>query len=175
MKINRFTALASISLLVMGGMGAIATRSFAQGTTPPAATQTVEDPSSGPDTDTIHEQVGQQIEDGQPDDIEAPGEQDTGAQDPSYAGSVAVDQAQTEGMNEADEAAALQDKATISSADAESAALVANPGSTVIKTELDNENGSLVYSVELSNGMDVKIDAGDGSILFTDSGADSEG
>ena len=153
MKINRFTALASISLLVMGGMGAIATRSFAQGTTPPAATQTVEDPSSGPDTDTIHEQVGQQIEDGQPDDIEAPGEQDAGAQDPSYAGSVAMDQAQTEGMNEADEAAAL----------------AANPGSTVIKTELDNENGSLVYSVELSNGMDVKIDAGDGSILFTDS------
>jgi len=175
MKINRFIALAAIALLVVGGMGAIATRSFAQGPTPPAATQVVENPATGPDTDAVQEEVGQQVEDGQPDGAEAPGAPDSGVQDPSYTGSVAVDQAQTESMSEADEAAALQGKATISAAEAEAAALVANPGATVVKTELDNENGALVYSVELSNGADVKVDAGNGSILFTDSGADNEG
>ncbi len=30
---------------------------------------------------------------------------------------------------------------------------------------LDNENGCLVYSVGLSNGLEVKVDAGDGRIL----------
>jgi uncharacterized membrane protein YkoI len=77
-------------------------------------------------------------------------------------------------MNEAAESAVLRDQAIISAADAEAAALAANPGITVVKTELDNENGALVYSVELSNSADVKADAGNGSILFTDSGADSE-
>jgi len=43
----------------------------------------------------------------------------------------------------------------------------------MVKTELDNENGTLVYSVELSSGAEVKVDAGTGSIVFTDSGADS--
>jgi len=79
-----------------------------------------------------------------------------------------VDQAQTEGMSEADEAAALQSQAVISPADAEAAALAANPGTTVVKTELDNENGVLVYSVELSNGLDVKVDAGNAAILHTE-------
>ncbi len=175
MKINRFIALAAISLLVVGAMGAMATRSFAQGATPPAPTQEVEDPATGPDTDTVQEEVGQQVEDGQPDGAEAPGTPDDGVQEPLYAGSIPVDQAQTEGMSEADEAAALQGKATLSAADAEAAALAANPGAAVVKTELDNENGALVYSVELDNGSDVKVDAGNGAILFTDSGADSEG
>ena len=131
------------------------------------------------DTDNVEEQVGEQVEDGQPDGAEAPesetpGAPDEGVQDPSYTGSVAVDQSQTEGMSEADESAALQGKATISITDAEAAALAANPGATVVKTELDNENGVLVYSVELSNGSDVKVDAGNGSILFTDNGGDGE-
>lgn len=128
------------------------------------------------DTDNIEEQAGEQVEDGQPDTAEAPGAEDAGQdeQTPSYVGSITVDQAATEGMSEADEATALQSQATISAADAEAAALAANPGTTVVKTELDNENGALVYSVELSNGTDIKVDAGTGSILFTDSGADIE-
>ena len=63
----------------------------------------------------------------------------------------------------------MQGKAIISAADAEAAALAANSSATVIKTELDNENGVLVYSVELSNGKDVKVDAGTGEILYTES------
>ena len=91
-------------------------------------------------------------------------------QSPSYIGSITVDQTQYEGMSEADEAAALQKYATIGAADAEAAALTANPGASVVKTELDNENGVLVYSVEMSNGNDVKVDAGTGEVLHIEAG-----
>lgn len=107
-------------------------------------TSSAEDNTKGPDLDNVEEQQ------------------------PHYTGSITVDESQYEGMSEADEAAALQAKATITSAEAEAAALAANPGTTVVKTELDNENGVLVYSVELSNGMDVKVDAGNGKILHTE-------
>jgi len=113
-----------------------------------------EDNTSGPDMDNVEEQVGDQSE--------------VDEQQPQYTGSVTVDESQYEGLSEADEAAALQAMATISSAEAEAAALVANPGTTVVKTELDNENGVLVYGVELSNGTDVKVDAGNGQILHTE-------
>jgi uncharacterized membrane protein YkoI len=96
-------------------------------------------------------------------------------QQPQYAGSTQIDDNQYQGMSEADEAAALQSKATISAASAEQAALVANPGITVVKTELDNENGVLVYSVELSNGMDVKVDAGTGTVLHTEPAGNDAG
>jgi uncharacterized membrane protein YkoI len=97
-------------------------------------------------------------------------------QQPQYTGSITVDEAQYEGMSEADEAAALQSQATISAADAKQVALAANPGTTVVKTELDNENGVLVYSLELSNGMDVKVDAGSRQILHTETAEhDGEG
>lgn len=92
----------------------------------------------------------------------------TDEQEPQYTGSITIDEAQYEGMSEADETAALQSQAKISAADAEKAALAANPGTTVVKTELDNENGFLVYSVELSNGSEVKVDAGNGTVLYTE-------
>ncbi len=136
-------------------------------------------------------QVGRQaqVEDGKPDaaetpegaeapeakEAEVPGGPDTGVQQPSYTGSITVDQKAMEGMSEADEAAALQSKAKITAKDAEAAALAANPGTTVVKTELDNENGVLVYSVELSNGLDVKVDAGNGKILHTEQGGPDQG
>jgi len=228
MKINRFLALAVIALLVVGAMGAVSLRAYAQGSAP-ATSQVGEDKSTGPDTDNIQEQVGEQVEDGQPDGVEAPGseagssassalpqgnssgspvvnsttgnltlakaalavsapqaqaaqpaagttETDSGLdeQNPSYSGSIAVDQSKTDGMSETDEATALASMATITVEQAKTAALAANPGTTVIKAELDNENGVLVYSVELSNGSDVKVDAGNGAILYTDSGLDSE-
>jgi len=190
MKNNRFIVIAAIGVLAVGAMGTISTRVFAQSGQPPAPAGQAQDCSgqqdndaveaaqTGPDTATVDLQCGKQVEDGQPDgaeEAEAPGTPDTGAQDPSYAGSVTVDQTQAEGMSEADEATALQGKAAISAAEAEATALDANPGASVVKTKLDNENGALVYSVELNNGTDVKVDAGNASILFTDSGADSEG
>lgn len=87
---------------------------------------------------------------------------------PSYTGSIALDEAQFEGMNEADEAAALQGMATISADQAKAAAEASNPGATAVRVELDNENSVLVYSVEMSNGLEVKVDAGNGTILHTE-------
>lgn len=140
MKVNKRMAGAVIGIaLLMGSLGiGIA---LAQGPTPIAPPQGASPQEPGTD-----DQV----------------------QSPSYTGSVPVDQAQYEGVSETDEAAALQGKATISVADAEAAALAANPGATVVQTELDNENGVLVYSVELSGGLDVKVDAGNGQILYTE-------
>ena len=113
-----------------------------------------EDKAKGPDVDKVEEQAGDQNQ--------------VDEQQPQYTGSITVNEAQYKGMSEADEAAALQAQAKISAADAEKAALVANAGTTVVKTELGNENGVLVYSVELSNGMDVKVDAGNGKVLHTE-------
>jgi len=172
MKINRFIALAAIALLVVGTMGFLSYQALAQTSTTPAVSdcgpETEDDDAAeaaetGPDTDDIQEECGNQVDD-----------EDTGldVQDPNYTGSISVDEAQYEGMSEADEGAALQQNTTISAIEAEAYALGANPGATLVKTELDNENGMLVYSVELDNGADVKVDAGNGAILFTDSSDD---
>jgi uncharacterized membrane protein YkoI len=93
-------------------------------------------------------------------------------QQPQYAGSIQIDDSQYQGMSEAEEEAALQGYATVTPAEA---AIAANPGTTIVKTELDNENGVLVYSVELSNGMDVKVDAGTGTVLHTEPAGNDAG
>ena len=105
------------------------------------------------------------------------GQADTGPDEqlPSYGSSIRVSDAQYEGVSEADEATALTGLVTITPEQAKDAALAANPGATVVKVELDNENGAVVYSVELSNGMDVKVDAGSAAVLYIDSGGDHEG
>ena len=58
MKINRFVALAAIALLVVGAMGAIATRSFAQTSHPTAHVQATAAPDDeedvGADTDDVY-------------------------------------------------------------------------------------------------------------------------
>ena len=101
--------------------------------------------------------------------------QEQNGQFPSYGSLIRVDEARYEGMSETDEAAALSGLATVTPEQAKAAALEANPGTSVIKVELDNENGALVYSVELSNGADVKVDAGNAAVLYTDSNGDYEG
>jgi uncharacterized membrane protein YkoI len=144
-----------VSLVAIPGCaGTAANTSPTQAAVLSSEASTAEDNTTGPDLDNVEEQAGDQNE--------------VDEQQPQYTGSITVDDSQYEGMSEADEAAALQDMAAISSAEAEAAAVAANPGTTVVKTELDNENGVVVYSVELSNGMDVKVDAGNGEILYTE-------
>jgi len=75
MKINRFVAMAAIALLVVGAMGAVSMKAFAQGPQPPApqADACAQDAADGTeiasaaDTDTVELQCGEQVEDGQPD------------------------------------------------------------------------------------------------------------
>jgi uncharacterized membrane protein YkoI len=102
-----------------------------------------EEPKKGPDTDNIEQQDGPQNSADQPDATEQPD-------------------------NEAADAAALASKATVTVEQAKATALAANPGTTAVKAELGDEDGTIVYSVELSNGADVKVDARSGKIVRTD-------
>ena len=63
------------------------------------------------------------------------------------------------------EPADLSALAKIKAQDAITAAKKAYPGIAVKNAELDNENGCLVYSVELRNGGEVLVDAGNGTVL----------
>lgn len=65
----------------------------------------------------------------------------------------------------------LTSLAKIKADQAMAAAQAAYPGAQVKKVELDNENGCLVYSLELSNGEEVLVDAGNGSVLRKESPA----
>ncbi len=84
---------------------------------------------------------------------------DQNDQQPAYQGSIQVPQP---------EPTDLSGLAKISADQAKNAALKDNAGATVTGVELGNENGSLVYSVQLANGMDVKVDAGNGAVLASE-------
>ena len=84
-------------------------------------------------------------------------------QDPSYHGSIAIDNAKYEGKNEQDESAALAGKAKITAEQAKQAA-ESKVGGTASDIKLDNENGSLVYEVKVGK-QEVKVDAGNGTVL----------
>jgi len=110
------------------------------------------------DTDDVQEESGSQ------DEADEAGDEDAdNIQEPALNGSIAVPEGQDEGLSEADEAAALAPLATVTPDEAIAAAQAEVPGD-LGKVELENENGSLVYSVEIG-GKDVKVDAGTGAVL----------
>ena len=97
---------------------------------------------------------------------------DDTVQEPSYTGSIMVDDTVSY-ASEDDEITALAPLVMITAQEAQATVETETDG-TVVKVELDNENGVLVYSVELEDGSDVKVDAGDGTILHTEAaGADT--
>jgi uncharacterized membrane protein YkoI len=100
------------------------------------------------------------------------------AESPSYTGSVTVpDNGQDTGTgNETAESSQLQGLAKITPDQARQAALGAVPG-TASTPVLEDENGNVVYGVEIqtaSGTVDVKVDAGNGTVLSQDTGGDSE-
>jgi uncharacterized membrane protein YkoI len=80
--------------------------------------------------------------------------------------------------DEREEAAHLANRAKIDLTQATSAALAQVPG-TALKAALENENGNLVYSVEVktitNETKDVKVDAGNGKVLHVDVPDEHEG
>jgi len=155
MKIKRFLALAVIALIVVAGMGAVATRTYAKTLAAPAVQtapcdqQDDEDATAqnAPDTDNVEEQCGDQnaSDNGTEAEAESPGE---------------------DGVD-----AAPSGNSAISAEEAKAAAMNAQSG-TVVQTELDDENGQLVYSVEFDGGADVKVDAMTGLVLTIETGQD---
>ncbi len=98
---------------------------------------------------------------------------------PSYTSSVTTPQDQS-GQSEASEDAALQSKAKITADQAKAAALGKFAGATVWSVQVENENGNVVYGVELTDStgkaQDVKVDAGNGTVLHVEAGgADNTG
>lgn len=96
-------------------------------------------------------------------------------QEPQLDGSIQVDE--VEGESEADESARLAESATIDEATAAAAALATHPGE-ITETELGNENGSVVWEFDITQEdgttVDVKVDAGNGSVLAADTDDDEE-
>jgi len=85
--------------------------------------------------------------------------------EPSYQGSITVDGSEYDSINEQEESNALAKLATITADQAKQYSEEAVNGTeTASKVELENENGTLVYEVTIGN-QEVKIDAGDGSVL----------
>jgi uncharacterized membrane protein YkoI len=72
---------------------------------------------------------------------------------------------------------ALQGQAGITSEEAEAIILAQYPGAKVVATELENEGGVLLYSIELDNGEEVEVDANNGTLLpaEAETGAESGG
>ena len=56
----------------------------------------------------------------------------------------------------------------ISEATAKQVALMANTGTTVTAVETESEGSSIVYTISLSNGSDVKVDVTKGTIIKTE-------
>ncbi len=93
------------------------------------------------------------------------------AQSPNYAGSIQAPETNT------DQQLAGSAKITPDQAKASALKDPTVAGGKVIGVSLDNENGNLVYSVQITKGSisyDVKVDAGNGNILFIDQGIENE-
>ena len=92
-----------------------------------------------------------------------------------------ADNSGTDGKDPAadpNESASLAAAAKVTEQQARDAASAA-AGGTATKATLDNENGTVVWSVEVTRTdkttVDVKIDAGNGAVLAQDSGHESAG
>jgi len=166
MKINRFVGLAAIALLVVAAMGFVSMRASAQSHDPVAPAgayveddDTAEAAETGPDVDDVEEQSGQQDEaDAEAEDLDN-GQVENEADDASEAG--------VEGEFED----APSGTPSITAEAAQQAAEAYLNAGTATQVELDDENGTLVYSVEIGSS-DVQVDAMTGAVLGVESGED---
>jgi hypothetical protein len=80
--------------------------------------------------------------------------------------------------SEAADTAALAAQARVSEADARNAALAKFPGATIVKASLGDENGTVIWEIELADSanaaQDVKVDAVTGAVLAAEAGDTNE-
>jgi uncharacterized membrane protein YkoI len=162
MKLNRFVALGAIALLVVAGLGSFTLRTHAQTSSPQAVTVRAQDDpcagqdqdnnaleaqDDGPDTDNVDLQCGDQNA--------ADNGTETGVAEKTGSGQ---------------DEAPLGTPAITPDAAQQTAEAHLNVGSSS-QVELDDENGQLVYSVEIGSS-DVKVDAMTGTVLGVETGED---
>ena len=90
-----------------------------------------------------------------------------GAESAKWKPSISVDAGALSGKTDAEQAAILASLAKTTQDQAKTAALAGNAGTTVTLAKLEVVNGGVVYSVALSNGSEVLVDAGSGAVLQT--------
>jgi uncharacterized membrane protein YkoI len=71
--------------------------------------------------------------------------------------------------------AALAAKATVAQADAEKAALAASPGSTVDHSRLGDDNGTVYWDVDFTNGGGVEVNAQTGAVIKVEAAGTDQG
>jgi uncharacterized membrane protein YkoI len=172
MKLSRIIALAAIALLVVGIVGVAAARSLAQPAQPPVQTEvtgaTDDEQAVGPDTDNVEEQIGDQ-------NVADTGEA-VSAPDTDNVEDQAGDQNTPDSAAQVEEAGDGQDETpagtpAITADQAQTAAEAYLSAGTASQVELDDENGQLVYSVEIGSS-EVKVDAMTGAVLGVETGED---
>ncbi|MGI8829494.1 MAG: PepSY domain-containing protein [Candidatus Limnocylindria bacterium] len=176
LKRLRDPLVAALAALLIGGVSVAMANNH--GTPTDALAVNAEEPAGGSDTDTLEEgdQTGADNEAAEDTEADEAGPEE---QEPNYAGTatIAVDES-TMPEDEAAEAAALAGLATVSQDAAEAAALAAVSGD-ILQAELDNENGFVLWSIEVRDAAgivhDVKIDAGNAAVLGTEAGEDEAG
>jgi uncharacterized membrane protein YkoI len=86
-----------------------------------------------------------------------------------------TDQGGPHGRGGADQAT-LAAQATVSQADAEKAALAASPGNTIDHSRLGDDNGTIYWDVDFTNGGGVEVNAQTGAIIAVEAaGTDQHG
>jgi uncharacterized membrane protein YkoI len=169
MRKRIIATLAATSAAAVVTLGVIGTAARAESPSPSPSTSPKTSPRTSPSTNPATSPAASPA---------TPKSGESEKQEPSFTGSIAAPQgADTE--DEAAEAAALAKLAKLSEADARSAALAKFPGATIQKASLGDENGYVVWEVQLTDStnaaQEVKVDAGNGTILATEAGgADNE-
>jgi hypothetical protein len=171
MKINRFIALAAIALLVVGAMGILSYKAFAQSDQQSTSTDCngqdddAAEAAETEDTDDIEEQCGPQDE-----EVDEAGEADTDKVENEVEEADGVEDAneasEVDGVDEADEGTPTS--LSVTAEEAQAIVEAANPGAAILNVEFDRENGKDIWEVELDNGLDVKVDTSSGVILLTE-------
>jgi uncharacterized membrane protein YkoI len=168
MRITRrhaYSALAGVGILV--GTAGIANAAIGSGSTDTNPSATATQASTPDPTDADGGTEGNEATEAN-EANETDGGTEGADEAPKYTSSITVPDG-TEAANESDEETALADVATITADDAAAAAVASTPG-TVGEIELENEDGNVVYSVEIdtaSGKVEVKVDAGNAKVLDT--------
>ena len=174
MRINRLIALAAIAVLVLGAVGASSYRAFAESARGPAAqsqdcaTNQSDDATEvrgAVDTDTVDLQCGDQ---NGPDTEEAVSATDTDDVEEQVGDQNGLDNGAE--VSEGQETAPTGTPALTAQVAQDTAEGYLNAG-TATQVELDDEDGTLIYSVEIG-GSDVKVDAMTGVVLGVETGQD---
>jgi hypothetical protein len=173
MKINKTIAIAVVLFgLLVGGLGAGIF--LTQRPQPVNAAPAAQQGTTCVDDDDVQHEAANEADDAYEDSACADNEADEANEEVDTDDVQEEHEDQADDVNEADEADETNvspDQMGITAEQAQAAAEAANPGAKTLAVEIDrvNENGgAVIYEVELDNGIDVKVDAANGSILGTD-------